>query len=92
MLKLFGSMECNKTDYYKSLLADMRLPYQFLDVVQNKKNAEALKRLYKSEKLNFPTLIIGEKRLRNPNKEELLKWINKINTPNYEHNSRQEKT
>ena len=34
--------------------------------------------LYKSGKLNFPTITIGKKKLRNPNDEELDKWLNKL--------------
>ena len=32
----------------------------------------------KTEKLNFPTITIGKKKLRNPYKEDIEKWLNKL--------------
>lgn len=77
-IKLYGAAGCHKTNYYKLLLNDTQLPYQFLDVEQNIDHAEELRGLYENRKLNFPTITIGKKKLRNPYKEELHKWINKL--------------
>ena len=55
----------------------MDLPFEFLDVKAHEVYAEELRGLYENGKLNFPTITIGEKKLRNPKKEELEKWINK---------------
>ena len=41
-------------------------------------HAEELRGLYENRKLNFPTITIGNKKLRNPSDEELQKWINKL--------------
>lgn len=79
-IKLYGSEGCHKSNYYKSLLDKTTLPYQFLDVKKNEDYAEALRDLYENRKLNFPTITIGKKKLRNPDKEELEKWLNKINS------------
>ena len=54
-IKLYGAEGCHKTNYYKLLLNDTKLPYQFLDVEQNKDHAEELRGLYENRKLNFPT-------------------------------------
>ena len=78
IIKLYGNAACHKTKYYKDLLNKTNLPYLFLDVVQDKIAAEALKALYTSGKLNFPTITIGAKKLRNPNEVELKKWLNKL--------------
>ena len=78
IIKLYGSGDCHKTNYYKQLLDQMDLPYQFLDVVLNQAHASALRSLYETGKLNFPTITIGTKKLRNPPKEELVKWLNKL--------------
>ena len=78
IIKLYGADHCHKTNYYRLLLDDIGLPYQFLDVEQNEDHAEELRGLYENRKLNFPTITIGKKKLRNPYKEELLKWINKL--------------
>jgi hypothetical protein len=77
-IKLYGAERCHKTQYYKIVLDEFRLPYQFLDVEQNKDHAEELRDLYENRKLNFPTITIGKKKLRNPHKEELGKWIVKL--------------
>jgi len=77
-IKLFGAAGCHKSNYYRILLDRTDLPYQFLDVESNEFNAEELRSLYESRKLNFPTITIGNKKLRNPYKEELEKWLNKL--------------
>ncbi|MDA9070059.1 glutaredoxin family protein [Arenitalea sp.] len=77
-IKLYGTERCHKTMYYKKYLKDLNLEYQFLDVELNQANAEALRSLYENRKLNFPTLTIGEKKLRNPSDTELKKWIEKL--------------
>ena len=77
-IKLYGTDRCHKTHYYQSLLDKTKLPYQFLDVIQSKDHAEELRGLYTNRKLNFPTITIGKKKLRNPHKDELYKWINKL--------------
>ena len=78
IIKLYGAEDCHKTNYYKILLNKTELPYQFLDVELNKNNAEELRCFYENRKLNFPTITIGEKKLRNPNEEDLEKWLNKL--------------
>jgi len=77
-IKLYGADGCHKTNYYKLLLDSTQLPYQFLDVEANELHAEELRNLYENKKLNFPTITIGKKKLRNPTKEDLHKWLNKL--------------
>jgi glutaredoxin len=77
-IKLYGAAGCHKSNYYKLLLDRTNLPYQFLDVENNESNAEELRSLYENRRLNFPTITIGKKKLRNPYKEELEKWLNKL--------------
>jgi predicted GNAT family acetyltransferase/glutaredoxin len=77
-IKLYGASGCHKTHYYQLLLDKTKLPYQFLDVEKNEEFAEKLRGLYENRKLNFPTITIGEKKLRNPYKEELEIWLNKL--------------
>jgi len=77
-IKLFGASGCHKTTYYKLLLNATKLPYTFLDVEANEEHAEELRGLYENHKLNFPTITIGKKKLRNPTKDELDKWLNKL--------------
>ena len=78
IIKLYGTEGCHKTKYYKLLLDETELPFQFLDVANNEDNAMALRGLYENGKLNFPTITIGSKKLRNPYKEDLHKWLNKL--------------
>ncbi len=77
-IKLYGASGCHKTRYYQLLLDETNLPYQFLNVETNEDHAEELRGLYINNKLNFPTITIGKKRLRNPDKDDLIKWINKL--------------
>ena len=77
-IKLYGAAGCHKTRYYQLLLNESQLPYKFLDVEANKGHAEELRGLYENHKLNFPTITIGKKKLRNPNKEGLEKCLNKL--------------
>jgi glutaredoxin len=77
-INLYGTKSCLKTQYYKRVLNEIGLPYQFLDVEASEDHAEELRNLYESRKLNFPTITIGNKKLRNPYKEDLIKWINKL--------------
>tara|TARA_B100000809_G_C15140596_1_gene533047 strand:+ start:8374 stop:8904 length:531 start_codon:yes stop_codon:yes gene_type:complete len=78
MVKVYGTESCHKSNYYKNFLTDSGVSYEFLEVELNKENAEELRRLYENRKLNFPTITIGEKKLRNPNIEELDAWLNKL--------------
>lgn len=78
VIKLYGTDGCHKTHYYQLLLNETRLPYLFLDVEKNISHAEELRDLYENRKLNFPTITIGAKKLRNPHKEELFKWLRKL--------------
>ncbi len=77
-IKLYGADRCHKTNYYKTFLENTKLPYKFLDVEKNKDHAEALRNLYENRKLNFPTITIDDKKLRNPSDKDLTKWINKL--------------
>ena len=77
-IKLYGAAGCHKSNYYKLLLDRTNLPYQFLDVENNESSDEELRSLYENRRLNFPTITIGKKKLRNPYKEELEKWLNKL--------------
>ncbi len=77
-IKLYGAEGCHKTQYYRLVLDKIGLPYDFLDVEANEAYAEELRGLYENRKLNFPTITIGKKKLRNPYREDLVKWINKL--------------
>ena len=78
MIKLFGAERCHKTQYYKTFLETRNLNYAFLDVEKNKIFAEELRNLYENRKLNFPTITINDKKLRNPSDKDLQKWIDKV--------------
>ena len=55
-IKLYGSVECHKTQNYQLLFEEFGLSYEFLDVKQNESHAEELRGLYENKKLNFPTI------------------------------------
>ena len=77
-IKLYGASGCHKTTYYQLVLDDIGLPYDFLDVEQNEDHEEELRGLYENRRLNFPTITIGTKKLRNPSDKDLQKWIDKL--------------
>lgn len=76
LVKLFGTEKCHKTNYYKDFLKANKVDYVFLEVENNAKNAAELRTLYENRRLNFPTITIGDKKLRNPSDKELQKWLN----------------
>ncbi len=76
-IKIYGAARCHKSQYYQQYFADRQLPYHFLDVEENEKYAAELRSLYESGKLNFPTLIIDGKKLRNPNEKQIEKQLQK---------------
>ena len=78
VIKLYGADRCHKTRYYKTFLNNLNLNFNFLDVEENEEHAEELRQLYENRKLNFPTITIGEKKLRNPTEIDLLKWLKKL--------------
>ena len=78
IITLYGTERCHKTSYYKDFLKEKHFLFVFIDVEENENNAEKLKRLYENRKLNFPTITIGSKKLRNPSDKDLKKWIEKL--------------
>ena len=73
MIKLYGADSCHKTQHYKAFFLAHHLDFTFLDVKKNKENAKELRNLYESGRLNFPTITIHQKKLRNPSDKELEK-------------------
>ena len=53
----------------------MGLNFVFKDVTKDKEAAQELRNLYKSGKLNFPTIVIDGKKLRNPSINDLEKQL-----------------
>jgi len=77
-IKLYGSSHCHKTQYYQKFFNEKGFDYSFLDVETNESHAQELRNLYTNKKLNFPTITLGTKQLRNPSDLELTKWIEKL--------------
>ncbi|MBL4605665.1 MAG: glutaredoxin family protein [Flavobacteriaceae bacterium] len=77
-IKLYGADSCHKTQHYLRLLKEYQLDFVFLDVEKDEGNANELRNLYTTGKLNFPTITIDSKKLRNPSDAELLKWIKRL--------------
>lgn len=71
----YGSVDCHKTQHYQGFLESKNISFEFYDVTKDKAKAKELKSLYKSGKLNFPTLLVSGKKLRNPSDIELDKWL-----------------
>ncbi|MEQ6123586.1 glutaredoxin family protein [Pseudotenacibaculum sp. MALMAid0570] len=78
IIKLYGADRCHKTQYYMRFFEVHELGFEFLDVEKNEEYAEELRNLYTNRRLNFPTITLNSKKLRNPSDTELLKWIDKL--------------
>ena len=76
-IQLYGAARCHKTQHYKDFFKEKNITFTFFDVEENEAYAEALRNLYENRRLNFPTIMIKGKKLRNPNDNELLKWLSK---------------
>jgi arsenate reductase-like glutaredoxin family protein len=76
-IKLYGSEHCHKTQFYMDYFNSKKLNFNFLDVVSNPVHAAELRNLYTTGKLNFPTILIKGKKLRNPRIDEIEKWLEK---------------
>lgn len=74
-IKIYGADRCHKSTFYITYFEKRNIPFEFYDVEENEVYAEELRSLYENRKLNFPTILIGDKKLRNPNVEELTKWL-----------------
>ena len=75
---LYGAQRCSKTVYYQRLLQAMGISFDFRDVEKSESAAAELINLYETKRLNFPTLMLGKKKLRNPSAEVLKKWLGKL--------------
>lgn len=80
---LYGAEHCHKTQFYFDFLKEKNLTFSFFDVTKNKEKEQELRRLFASEKANFPTFLIGHKKLRSPKISLLEKWLNKAEAANY---------
>ena len=80
-IKLYGAQRCHKTQYYQTFFKTRNIDYAFFDVEKNIHYADKLRNLYENKRLNFPTITIGKKKLRNPTDKELIKWLEKLKQP-----------
>lgn len=75
IIKLYGTERCHKTKYYQTFLNERNVDYSFLDVEKHENYPKELRALYENRRLNFPTITIGNKKLRNPSDKDLDKWL-----------------
>ena len=76
-IRVYGAARCHKTQYYLNFLKERNLAFTFLDVEKNEAFSNELSSLYQTGRLNFPTLMIKGKKLRNPRDKDLKKWLDK---------------
>tara|TARA_B110000503_G_scaffold143502_1_gene245364 strand:- start:4007 stop:4366 length:360 start_codon:yes stop_codon:yes gene_type:complete len=81
---LYGAEQCHKTQFYLDFLKEKKVAFSFFDVTKNFEKEQELRALFASGKANFPTFLIGHKRLRNPKIGLLEKWLNRAEAANYE--------
>lgn len=75
IITLYGSENCHKTVYYRNFFISRNLKFTFKDVLKRDNFAQELRNLYPDGNLHFPTILIDNKRLRNPNDTKLIKWL-----------------
>lgn len=68
---LYGAARCHKSMAYKDALTERNVAFLFLDIEKNSVAAQALRDHLKSDALKFPTVIVGERVMRNPTLNEL---------------------
>lgn len=76
-INLYGAKRCSKTNFYIDYFRTKNIAINFYDVEENEAYAETLRSLYENRRLNFPTITIAGKKLRNPTLEEIEKWLQK---------------
>ena len=76
-IQLFGAARCHNVQHYMDFFQKKNIHFIFFDVEENENYAEMLRNLYENRRLNFPTIMIKDKKLRNPDDNELLKWLEK---------------
>lgn len=70
-VRLYGSAECFKTRVYADFLAKRDVSFTLRDVEHDECAADELRSLYSDGDLKFPTLLVQDKRLRNPDMRAL---------------------
>ncbi|MEO2053103.1 MAG: hypothetical protein ABGX00_15210 [Allomuricauda sp.] len=71
---LYGTESCHKTQLYKNWLGENNVPFLFKDI-SDEEVGNKLSELYDGKAKHFPTLVVGNKRLRNPSTTEISKWL-----------------
>lgn len=61
-IQLYGAARCHKTKYYMNFFHEKNILFTFFDVEEKEDDADALRNLYKNRKLNFPTIMIKDKK------------------------------
>ena len=79
----YGAEHCHKTQFYLDFLKEKKVAFSFFDVTKDKEKEQDLIKLYASGKANFPTFLIGHKKLRNPKIGLLEKWLDRAEAANY---------
>ena len=74
-VKIYGADRCHKSLYYMNWFKGRNIAFHFYDVEQNENFAKELRSFYENGKLNFPTIFIKNKKLRNPSEKDLEKWL-----------------
>ncbi len=70
-----GLKDAIKHVFIWTFLKKNNLDFVFYDVEKEEAAALELRSLYTTGKLNFPTILIKDKKLRNPRISDLKKWL-----------------
>lgn len=75
LVQVYGTAACEKTGAYLAFLRERGVAHTFLDVSANAQAAEHLGTLFPDGKAHFPTIVLGGRRLRNPDFRQLEKEL-----------------
>lgn len=73
-ITLYGTGWCPKTSMLSNAMQADGYDFDFKNVEDDLNAAEEVKKLYNG-KLKFPTVVIGEKHIKNPSISELLTFL-----------------
>lgn len=74
-IKLFGKNSCHKSRFYQEWLRHQNIPFDFYELENNTMNTEFLTMFYAEGKAHFPTIVVGNRTLRNPSLSKISKQL-----------------
>ena len=75
--RLYGTQWCTKSSGIRNYLQSRWIDFDFFDVEKDESAAAEVRAMYDG-KLKFPTLVIGEKRFKNPSIADIKPFVDEL--------------